>query len=188
MSPDERLRRAAADLGTLCRVDEPLGPLTTYRVGGPAAIFVAPTSLADLQAVAAVISRYQLPVLVVGRGSNLLVADAGFAGVAMSLAEWADGIELSGVEVTAGSAVALPVLARRTAAAGLTGFEWAVGVPGSIGGAVRMNAGGHGSDIAACLAIASRSSTCTPSTRNGDPLTRSGSDSAAQRCSTTRSC
>ena len=51
----------------------------------------------------------------------------------------------------AGSAVALPVLARRTAAAGLTGFEWAVGVPGSIGGAVRMNAGGHGSDIAACL-------------------------------------
>ena len=54
--------------------------------------------------------------------------------------------------MTAGSAVALPVLARRTAAAGLTGFEWAVGVPGSIGGAVRMNAGGHGSDIAACLA------------------------------------
>jgi UDP-N-acetylmuramate dehydrogenase len=107
--------------------------------------------MADLQAVAAVIARYQLPVLVVGRGSNLLVADAGFAGVAMSLAEWADGIELAGVDVAAGSAVALPVLARRTAAAGLTGFEWAVGVPGSIGGAVRMNAGGHGSDIAACL-------------------------------------
>jgi UDP-N-acetylmuramate dehydrogenase len=152
VSPDGRLQLAASDLGTLCRLDEPLGPLTTYRVGGPAAIFVAPTSLADLQAVAAVISRYQLPVLVVGRGSNLLVADTGFAGVAISLAEWADGIELSGVEVTAGSAVALPVLARRTAAAGLTGFEWAVGVPGSIGGAVRMNAGGHGSDIAACLA------------------------------------
>jgi UDP-N-acetylmuramate dehydrogenase len=151
LSADEHLQRAAADLGSLCRVDEPLGPLTTYRVGGPAAIFVTPRSMADLQAVAAVVSRYELPVLVVGRGSNLLVADAGFAGVAMSLAEWADGIELTGVEVAAGSAVALPVLARRTAAAGLTGFEWAVGVPGSIGGAVRMNAGGHGSDIAACL-------------------------------------
>ncbi|MEP7202933.1 MAG: UDP-N-acetylmuramate dehydrogenase [Ilumatobacteraceae bacterium] len=152
MSHDARLQRAAADLGSLCRTDEPLGPLTTYRVGGPAAIFVAPTSIDDLQAVAAVVARYQLPVLVVGRGSNLLVADAGFPGVAMSLAEWADGVEFSGIQVTAGSAVVLPVLARRTAAAGLTGFEWAVGVPGSIGGAVRMNAGGHGSDIAACLA------------------------------------
>ena len=147
----ERLRHAASDLGTLTRIDEPLGPLTTYRVGGSAAIFVSPTSLDDLHAVAATIARYDLPVLMVGRGSNLLVADAGFAGIAISLAEMADGIEVSGVDVQSGSAVALPVLARRTAAAGLTGFEWAVGVPGSIGGAVRMNAGGHGSDIAACL-------------------------------------
>jgi UDP-N-acetylmuramate dehydrogenase len=125
--------------------------MTTYRVGGAAAIFISPASIADLHKVADVIARYELPVLVVGRGSNLLVADAGFAGVALSLAEWADGIEVTGNFVVAGSAVALPVLARRTAAAGLTGFEWAVGVPGSIGGAVRMNAGGHGSDIAACL-------------------------------------
>jgi UDP-N-acetylmuramate dehydrogenase len=128
-----------------------LGPLTTYRVGGRAAIFVAPASRGELEEVAAVIARYELPVLVVGRGSNLLVADGGFAGVAISLAEVAGEIEISGVDVNAGSAVALPVLARKTAAAGLTGFEWAVGVPGSIGGAVRMNAGGHGSDIAACL-------------------------------------
>jgi UDP-N-acetylmuramate dehydrogenase len=147
----ERLRHAASDLGSLARVDEPLGPLTTYRVGGSAALFVNPTSLAELREVAIAIARYDLPVLVVGRGSNLLIADAGFDGVAMSLSEWAAGIEVSGVDVHAGSAVALPVLARRTAAAGLTGFEWAVGVPGSIGGAVRMNAGGHGSDIAACI-------------------------------------
>ena len=151
MTLSERLHRAASDLGSQCRIDEPLGPLTTYRVGGSAAIFVAPASRHELDAVAAVVARYELPLLVVGRGSNLLVADRGFAGVAISLAEWADGIEISGVEVHAGSAVALPVLARKTAAAGLTGFEWAVGVPGSIGGAVRMNAGGHGSDIAASL-------------------------------------
>lgn len=146
-----RLQSAISDLGPLGRTDEPLGPMTTYRVGGAAAIFVSPASMADLREVAEVIAHYELPVLVVGRGSNLLVADAGFAGVAMSLAEWADGIEVTGSNVVAGSAVALPVLARRTAAAGLTGFEWAVGVPGSVGGAVRMNAGGHGSDIAACL-------------------------------------
>lgn len=151
MTPAERLPRAAADLGSRARLDEPLGPLTTYRVGGRAAIFVAPASRDELAEVAAVIARYELPVLVVGRGSNLLVADDGFAGVAISLAEWADGIEITATDVHAGSAVALPVLARKTAAAGLTGFEWAVGVPGSIGGAVRMNAGGHGSDIAACL-------------------------------------
>jgi UDP-N-acetylmuramate dehydrogenase len=151
LSLAQRLEGAISDLGPLARVDEPLGPMTTYRVGGPAAIFVSPASMDDLYSVSEVIARYELPVLVVGRGSNLLVADAGFAGVALSLAEWADGIEVTGSVVVAGSAVALPVLARRTAAAGLTGFEWAVGVPGSIGGAVRMNAGGHGSDIAACL-------------------------------------
>jgi UDP-N-acetylmuramate dehydrogenase len=151
LSAGSRLHRAASELGPLCRINEPLAPLTTYRVGGAAAIFVAPTSVAELSEIADVIARYELPVLVVGRGSNLLVADTGFAGVALTLAEWADGIEVTGVKVHAGSAVALPVLARRTAAAGLTGFEWAVGVPGSIGGAVRMNAGGHGSDIEACL-------------------------------------
>ncbi|MEP7046043.1 MAG: UDP-N-acetylmuramate dehydrogenase [Ilumatobacteraceae bacterium] len=151
MSIDDRLRSAMDDLGPLGRTNEPLGPLTTYRVGGAAAIFVSPRSMAELHEVADVIAAHDLPVLVVGRGSNLLVADAGFAGVALSLAEWADGIEVTGHDVVAGSAVALPVLARRTAAVGLRGFEWAVGVPGSIGGAVRMNAGGHGSDIAACL-------------------------------------
>jgi UDP-N-acetylmuramate dehydrogenase len=147
----DRLRHAASDLGPHARVDEPLGPLTTYRVGGSAAIFVSPKSLVELHEVAVTIARYDLPVLVVGRGSNLLIADGGFAGVAMSLADWAAGIEVFGLDVHSGSAVALPVLARRTAAAGLTGFEWAVGVPGSVGGAVRMNAGGHGSDIAACI-------------------------------------
>jgi len=151
LNADTTLREAVGDLGHLCRTDEPLGPMTTYRVGGSAAIFVAPRSLTELCAVAEVIRRYGLPVLVIGRGSNLLIADAGFAGVAVSLSDWADGIEIDGITVRAGSAVALPVLARRTAAAALTGFEWAVGVPGSIGGAVRMNAGGHGSDIESCL-------------------------------------
>jgi UDP-N-acetylmuramate dehydrogenase len=151
MSLAERLLRAAADLGSLCRVDEPLGTMTTYRVGGCAAIFVSPASTSELQQVAEVITRYELPVLVIGRGSNLLVSDTGFAGVAMSLTELAGHIDIRGAELCAGSAVALPVLARKTAAAGLTGFEWAVGIPGSIGGAVRMNAGGHGSDMAASL-------------------------------------
>jgi UDP-N-acetylmuramate dehydrogenase len=94
-----------------------------------------------------------VPVLVVGRGSNLLVADSGFDGLVISLAQCGNDITIDPVtcRVVAGAAVSLPVLARRTAAAGLTGFEWAVGVPGSVGGGVRMNAGGHGSDMAASL-------------------------------------
>ena len=93
-----------------------------------------------------------MPVLVVGRGFNLLVSDRGFAGIAVTLDPEGFGyVSISADRVHAGAAVALPTLARRTVEAGLTGFEWAVGVPGSVGGAVRMNAGGHGSDMAACV-------------------------------------
>lgn len=144
----------AARLGDLARRRVPLGPLTTYRVGGAAEVFVAAAAEADLEALAgALAGAPDVPVLVVGRGSNLLVADSGFPGVAVVLGPTFDWIELAekGVRVRAGGATAMPVLSRRTAAAGLRGFEWAVGVPGSAGGAVRMNAGGHGSDMAAVL-------------------------------------
>jgi UDP-N-acetylmuramate dehydrogenase len=90
--------------------------------------------------------------LVVGKGSNLLVADAGFAGLALVLGDAFAAVAVEGTTVRVGAAALLPVVARRTARESLTGFEWAVGVPGSIGGAVRMNAGGHGSDMAATLA------------------------------------
>ena len=150
-APDHAVERAAERLGARARRDVPLGPLTTYRVGGPAALFVRIEDDDDLAAVAATAGAVGLPTLVVGKGSNLLVADAGFAGLAVQLGEGFAGIAIDGTRVRAGAAAALPVVARRTAAAGLTGFEWAVGVPGTIGGAVRMNAGGHGSDLAASL-------------------------------------
>lgn len=142
---------AAAVLGPRARLDVPLGPLTTYRVGGRAAVLVEARSVEDLATVAAAVAASGLPVLVVGRGSNLLVADAGFPGIAVALGEGFGTIDIEETTVTAGGAVSLPVLARRTAAAGLTGLEWAVGVPGSVGGGIRMNAGGHGSDIGATL-------------------------------------
>jgi len=138
-------------LGPLGRRDHPLGALTTYRVGGPAALFCEPADEEELLAVARANRDLGVPVLVVGRGSNLLVADAGFAGLAVSLGAGFESLAIDGTEVWAGAALSLPVLARRTAAAGLHGLEWAVGVPGSVGGAVRMNAGGHGSDTAATL-------------------------------------
>lgn len=145
------LDEAAHRLGALARRNVALAPLTTYRVGGPAALFVEAASVADLALVAEVVSDTGVPVLVLGRGSNLLVADEGFAGIALVLGPFAASLAIDATHVVAGGAVPLPVLARQTAAAGLHGLEWAVGVPGSVGGGVRMNAGGHGSDMAETL-------------------------------------
>jgi UDP-N-acetylmuramate dehydrogenase len=146
---------ALAALGALGEQVVPsgqVGSLTTYRVGGAAALLVTASSEADLALVAAAQRASQLPVLVVGRGSNLLVADAGFGGIAVVLdPSGFGGVSIDGLRVRAGGAVLLPILARQTAEAGLTGLEWAVGVPGSVGGGVRMNAGGHGSDMAHTL-------------------------------------
>lgn len=151
MTSDDRVEEAARLLGERVRRDVAIAPLTTYRVGGPASLLIEVTGDDDVRAVTNAVSATGIPVLVVGRGSNLLVADAGFPGLAVTLGGVFAELELAATRARAGAAVSLPVLARRTAAAALTGLEWAVGVPGSVGGAVRMNAGGHGSDISESL-------------------------------------
>lgn len=148
----DAVERARSVLGDRARPDADVGALTTYRVGGRAALLVEAADEEDLTLVARAVVASGLPTLVIGKGSNLLVADAGFPGIAVTLGSGFEAVEVDGTVVRAGAAASLPVVARRSAAAGLTGFEWAVGVPGSIGGAVRMNAGGHGSDMAATLA------------------------------------
>ncbi|HEX3332918.1 MAG TPA: UDP-N-acetylmuramate dehydrogenase [Acidimicrobiales bacterium] len=170
MTPSAGLRALAEALGERASLMRPLGPMTTYGVGGPAALFVEIEGPDDLELVRAALrdGAGDAPIFVIGRGSNLLVADAGFDGIVVHLGNGFAGLELpesslgsnagagadgAGEETTvrAGAALALPVLARRVADAGWSGLAWAVGVPGSVGGAVRMNAGGHGSDMAACL-------------------------------------
>jgi len=123
-------------------------------VGGRAALFFEIVDEADLDLVGRAVGESGMEVLVLGRGSNLLVADAGFPGLAVVLGTGFGDIAVEGTDVVAGASVSLPVLARRTAVAGLTGLEWSVGVPGSVGGAVRMNAGGHGSDVSRNLVSA----------------------------------
>jgi len=147
----EAVAAAAGLLDGLAGRDEPIGPRTTYRVGGRADLFVELATEDDVARVAAAVAETAVPVLVVGKGSNLLVTDAGFPGLVVALGDAFAAVEIDGVRVRAGGAAALPVVARQTVRAGLTGFEWAVGVPGSIGGAVRMNAGGHGSEMAHVL-------------------------------------
>jgi UDP-N-acetylmuramate dehydrogenase len=151
----DRLDTALGFLGDRLERERPIGPLSTYRVGGPARRFVEVADADELVRIARALAEQVHPgpdaLLVVGRGSNLLVADRGAEVLALQLGEGFTTIEVTGDRVRAGAATSLPVLARRTVAAGLSGFEWAVGVPGSLGGAVRMNAGGHGADMAASL-------------------------------------
>ena len=153
MSAPEVIDAAAEVLGARARRDEPLAPLSTYRAGGAAALFLEAADLCELRLVARAVAETGIDVLVVGNGSNLLVADRGFPGLAIRLGAGFSHVDVdvgSGT-VRAGGAALLPVVARRSVQAGLAGFEWAVGVPGSVGGAVRMNAGGHGSEMSQTL-------------------------------------
>lgn len=142
------IERLMDDVGDKIAVDVPLGALTTYRVGGRAAAMAVVDDHETLSAVAAAVAGTGIPVMTLGRGSNMLVADRGFDGLVVHMAgDYAAINVVDETIVIAGAAAKLPVVARTTVGYGLTGFEWAVGVPGSIGGAVRMNAGGHGADM-----------------------------------------
>jgi len=146
------IERLMDDVGDKIAVDVPMGALTTYRVGGRAAAMVVVDDHETLSAVAAAVAGTGIPVMTLGRGSNMLVADRGFDGLVVHMAgDYAAINVIDETIVIAGAAAKLPVVARTTVGYGLTGFEWAVGVPGSIGGAVRMNAGGHGADMSAAL-------------------------------------
>jgi UDP-N-acetylmuramate dehydrogenase len=148
--------RLLAALGGRVERDVPFARLTTYGLGGPAAVLVRAVDEADLVAVARALPP-GVPFLCVGRGSNLLVADEGFAGVAVvlegPLADLAipERRDTGDGTVVAGGGVKLPVLARQAAAAGWGGVEFFAGIPGSVGGAVRMNAGGHGKETVEVL-------------------------------------
>ena len=122
----------------------PLGPLTTYKSGGPSRLYSRPEGPEHLSRVAAAIRGLDLPLLVLGRGSNLLVADTGFDGIAIHMAAGFAEISFNGLEVEAGAGAPLPRVARASVDAGIAGLEFLVGVPGSVGGAVRQNAGCFG--------------------------------------------
>lgn len=141
---DELTARGVAD----AMAGTGLARLTTLRVGGPARALVTARRDEDLAAVGEVARARGLGWLVVGRGSNLLVADAGWPGIAVQLGRPYRGVEADGELIRIGAAEPLPALAVRLADRGYAGFAWAVAVPGTLGGAVRMNAGAHGSQLA----------------------------------------
>jgi UDP-N-acetylmuramate dehydrogenase len=153
--------RLSQSLSGVVEVNRPLARLTTYRLGGNAAIYVEPADADDLDELGRALktSPGGVPVVAIGRGSNIVVSDHGWAGVAVRLPasrwSWITEPEPDDTPgVRAGGATSLPLLANWAARRGLSGVEFLVAVPGSVGGAVRMNAGAHGREIKDCLARA----------------------------------
>jgi len=130
---------------TTIRRDEPLAKHTTLRVGGPADVYVEPSSEADLAKVVKYCGERSLPFFILGRGSNLLVRDGGFRGVVICLAHPDFGkIEIAGERLVCGAGVKLKNVAVEARRNSLSGVEFLEGIPGSVGGALRMNAGAMG--------------------------------------------
>ncbi len=148
----EKLKRELQACGiTKVKEREPLAHHTTIKVGGPADLFVEPESMEQLIQLMEIIRKHGMPWRVIGRGSNLLVADEGIEGVVIKLGRGLDHLDIEGTEVRVGAGYSFVVLALKMGQAGLSGLEFAGGIPGSVGGAVYMNAGAHGSDISNIL-------------------------------------
>jgi len=146
------LQSLAIAAGTRLQEHAEFGKKTTYRVGGTVRALLTLSSLEELSELGNEINNVGMPIFVLGNGSNLLVADGEHEVLGIVLQGEFESYsvveDVDGVVVTSGAGMDLPVLARRLSAEGIVGFEWAVGVPGTIGGACVMNAGGHGSDMA----------------------------------------
>lgn len=149
MTPD--LARAEAILREACgerlRAGFPMAPLTTFRIGGPAALYLEPGDDQDLAAAGRAIREADIPYVVLGKGSNVLVGDGGFAGLVLRLGAGFRWSARDGDLLTAGGAMPLPALAGIALRQGLSGIEFGVAIPASLGGAVRMNAGAHGREM-----------------------------------------
>jgi UDP-N-acetylmuramate dehydrogenase len=131
--------------------DHPLAPLTTWKVGGPARYLAIPQDLEDACELFRIGQRQGWPLYFLGRGSNVLIADAGLPGVTLHLARSFRQQKREGDRVRVGAGVTLPLLARLAADLGVSGFEFLAGIPGTVGAAVRLNAGAHGQNLAGVL-------------------------------------
>lgn len=144
--PDAASRLAAAVSGS-ARSSEPMARHTTFRIGGPAALYVQLDTLSDVAAALSILAEEDVPWVVVGKGSNLLVSDSGYEGAVLVLGREFKRHSFEDGVLKAGAATVLGVLVQDAFHLGLTGLSWAVGIPGTLGGALAMNAGSRGGSI-----------------------------------------
>ncbi len=138
--------RTLQELFPSAKLDEPLKRYTAWKIGGPADALLEPSSVEELIGAVEKARTYGIPVTILGGGTNVLVLDGGVRGLTVRLAKSLTGVSVQGMTVVADAGVLYPVLANTTAARGLEGLEFATGIPGTVGGAVYMNAGAYGSD------------------------------------------
>ena len=143
------LKALRSEIPELCwQTDAPMSRYTTLRVGGPADCLAEPAGAEELRALLELSGRFDVPVTVIGNGSNLLVLDGGIRGLVIRFGRAFSVCSVSGSEIEAQSGILLSDLAQHALSAGLAGLEFASGIPGSLGGAVVMNAGAYGGEIA----------------------------------------
>ncbi len=145
----ERLDALAAERGIALERDVSLAPMTTLRVGGPADRYATAESVDELVDLLTLAADASTPAFLLGKGSDLVVADAGIRGLAIRVR--ADEISIEGTTVRAEAGASMAALAKRCAREGLAGFDWAISIPGTFGGAVWANAGAHGGEMANVL-------------------------------------
>jgi len=140
----ELIRIAGAERVT---ADEMMSGHTTFRIGGPADFFVTPRDVDSLRGVLQFVRGHEIPHFILGNGSNLLVSDEGYRGVVIRIGNGFDELAAEGTGIRAGAGVLLSQIAAAARGAELTGMEFASGIPGSLGGAVVMNAGAYGGEM-----------------------------------------
>ncbi len=143
----EDIKRLFSDVAPIVRYDEPLRHHTTWRIGGPADVFVVPNHLDQIRDAVTRAKAEGIPVFVIGRGSNLLVKDGGIRGLVIKLGDDFSALDITGETLTALAGRGMVSAANIAIRHGLSGLEFATGIPGTVGGAVTMNAGAHGSEI-----------------------------------------
>ena len=146
----ERLDALLAERGIELERDAPLAPLTTLRVGGPADRLAAPATIEELLALLEAAGDAGVPTFMLGKGSDLVIADRGIRGLVIRTR--AGEVTVAGTRVIAEAGASMTGLAKRCAREGLAGFDWAISIPGSFGGAIWANAGAHGGEMAGVLA------------------------------------
>lgn len=129
------------------RLDEPMKLHTTFKIGGPADCLIFPASMEETEKVLALVNEYQLPLTILGNGSNVLVQDKGIRGVVVKFARPMAKIRHEGTRIIAGAGALLKDVSEAAAQSSLTGLEFACGIPGSIGGAIFMNAGAYDGEM-----------------------------------------
>ena len=149
----ERFKQKLLQAGIPFRENEPLAAHCTFKIGGPAQLFVQPQTEQQLCSAAALCKEQAVRYYLLGNGSNILFADEGFAGVVLDVSALGSDIAVEGNMLTAGAGVRLTALCRAALEHGLSGLEFAYGIPGTVGGAVYMNAGAYGGEMKDVLTV-----------------------------------